>query len=120
MPMAWPLVSPGCRKLSLGFSAAVPASVWDINSTSGHCFFGGHSELSTHSSIPVATPAPANFDYNSTTVTTVKVFGSPDVLSCLPVYYHAVFMLAFVRCVILLSLQKTHKKNPLRLSLIRH
>lgn len=88
MPMAWPMASPGCRRLSLGFSAAVPASVWDINSISGHCFFGGHSEFSTHSSIPVATPSPPIFDDNSTTVTTVKVFGSSDVLFCLLVYYN--------------------------------
>lgn len=91
MPMAWPLLPAE----GFGFSAAVPACghlcLWDINSTSGHCFFGGRSELSTHSSILFARPPPPNSDYNrKATVTIVKIFGSSDVLFCLLVYYHII------------------------------
>lgn len=62
-----------------------------INSALSHCFFGGSSELDTDFSIPVLRPPPSNFNYSSTIVTNVKIFGSSDVLFsfvCFLVYYY--------------------------------
>lgn len=120
-PGLWPLLAAEgfCLDFQQLFLPVTP-SVWDVNSPSGHWFFGGRSELATHSSIPVARPPPPNFDYNSTTVTACKdfwVFWRTVLSSCLLLHC---FMLAFIRCVILPSLQITHKKNLFRLSLIRH
>lgn len=94
----WPglLISPICIRLlrcffNKRYCPWPSLSVRLINSTLSHCFFGGSSELDGDFSIPVLRPPPRNFDYSSTIVTNVKIWGSSDVLFsfvCFLVYYY--------------------------------
>lgn len=93
----------------------------NTNSTLNHCFFGGSSEFVTDFSIPVLRPPPPNFDYSSSIVSNVKIFGSSEgtiffcLFSCLLLHH---LLLAFIICLILQHFRELTKRSGL--SLIRH